>query len=108
MVHFEDLRETFDRMDWYLYSYSYYKLFWAILAMKLSMLFSESLCRTWRSALVHSNRTNDQSKKIKIFSVNPIENHILSPSLESPKACCDTFYSREGQRPSKYGLIPKV
>ena len=27
MVHFEDLRLTFDRMDWYLYSYSYYKLF---------------------------------------------------------------------------------
>ena len=42
MVHFEDLRVTFDRMDWYLYSYSYYKLFWAILVMKLSMLFSES------------------------------------------------------------------
>ena len=78
MVHFEDLRVTFDRMDWYLYSYSYYTLFWTILVMKAC------------------------------FSVNLIENHILSPSLESPKACCDTFYSMEGQRPSKYGLIPKV
>ena len=76
MVHFEDLRVTFDRMDWCSYSYSYYKLLWTILVMKLSMFF--------------------------------IENHILSSSLESPKACCDTLYSMEGQRPSKYGLIPKV
>ena len=27
MVHFEDLREPFDRMDWYLYSDLYYTLF---------------------------------------------------------------------------------
>ena len=42
MVHFEDLRVTFDRMDWYHYSDLFYTLFWTVISMvmKLCMLFS--------------------------------------------------------------------